>query len=149
MFDVGFSELMVISIVALIVIGPERLPKVARTAGHLLGRLQRYVNDVKSDISREMQLDELRKLQAEVQESARSLERSVVQEMRTVEQNASETLQSVTEAVTLPSLVADALPPPPSAQESLATPTVTVGAASDLVPGAAAPALKVGEALSR
>ena len=59
MFDVGFSELMVIAIVALIVIGPERLPKVARTAGHLLGRLQRYVSDVKADINREMQLDEL------------------------------------------------------------------------------------------
>ena len=50
MFDIGFSELMLIGIVALIVIGPERLPKVARTLGHLLGRAQRYVNDVKSDI---------------------------------------------------------------------------------------------------
>ena len=60
MFDIGFSELMVIGIVALLVLGPERLPKVARTTGHLLGRLQRYVADVKSDINREMQLDELR-----------------------------------------------------------------------------------------
>ncbi len=46
MFDIGFSELIVIAIVALVVIGPERLPRVARTAGHLLGRMQRYVNDV-------------------------------------------------------------------------------------------------------
>ena len=60
MFDIGFSELMVIAVVALIVIGPERLPKVARTLGHLFGRMQRYVNDVKADISREMELDELR-----------------------------------------------------------------------------------------
>ena len=52
---------MVIGIVALLVIGPEKLPKVARTLGHLLGRAQRYVNDVKSDINREMQLDELKK----------------------------------------------------------------------------------------
>ena len=52
---------------ALIVIGPERLPKTARTLGHLFGRLQRYVNDVKADINREMELDELRKLQREVQ----------------------------------------------------------------------------------
>jgi sec-independent protein translocase protein TatB len=74
MFDIGFSEMMVIAIVALVVIGPERLPKVARTAGHLLGRLQRYVNDVKSDINREMQLEELKKLQSEIQESARSVE---------------------------------------------------------------------------
>jgi sec-independent protein translocase protein TatB len=77
MFDIGFSEMMLIAIVALVVIGPERLPKVARTAGHLLGRLQRYVSDVKSDINREMQLEELRKLQSEIQESARSVEQSL------------------------------------------------------------------------
>jgi len=82
MFDVGFSELIVIAIVALVVIGPERLPKVARTVGHLLGRMQRYVNDVKADISREMQLDELKKLQAEVKDSARSFERSMSSEMQ-------------------------------------------------------------------
>jgi sec-independent protein translocase protein TatB len=80
MFDIGFSELLVIGIVALIVIGPERLPKVARTLGHLLGRAQRYVNDVKSDISREVQLDELKKLQSQVSDSARELESSVRQE---------------------------------------------------------------------
>ena len=83
MFDIGFSELMVIGIVALVVIGPERLPKVARTLGHLLGRAQRYVNDVKSDISREMQLDELKKLQAQVTDSARELEDSVRKEYQT------------------------------------------------------------------
>lgn len=80
MFDIGFSELMVIGIVALIVIGPEKLPKVARTLGHLLGRAQRYVNDVKSDINREMQLDELKKLQTQVTDSARSMEESVRKE---------------------------------------------------------------------
>ncbi|MDD2884586.1 MAG: Sec-independent protein translocase protein TatB [Dechloromonas sp.] len=80
MFDIGFSELIVIGVVALVVIGPERLPKVARTLGLLLGRAQRYVNDVKSDINREMQLDELKKLQAQVTDSARSLEDSVRQE---------------------------------------------------------------------
>ena len=83
MFDIGFSELLVIGVVALIVIGPEKLPKVARTLGHLLGRAQRYVNDVKSDINREIQLDELKKLQAEVTESARSLEDSVRNEYET------------------------------------------------------------------
>jgi sec-independent protein translocase protein TatB len=80
MFDIGFSELMVIGVVALIVIGPERLPKVARTLGHLLGRAQRYVNDVKSDINREIQLDELKKLQSQVTDSARAMEASVRQE---------------------------------------------------------------------
>jgi sec-independent protein translocase protein TatB len=77
MFDVGFSEIVVIAVVALIVIGPERLPKAARTLGHLFGRLQRYVNDVKADISREMELEELRKLQKEVQGAAQELKSSV------------------------------------------------------------------------
>lgn len=72
MFDIGFSELVVVGIVALIVIGPERLPKVARTAGHLLGRFQRYTASVKSDISREMQMDELRKAGQSFKESVES-----------------------------------------------------------------------------
>ena len=77
MFDIGFSEIVVIGVVALIVIGPERLPKAARTLGHLFGRLQRYVNDVKADISREMELEELRKLQKQVQGAAQELKSSV------------------------------------------------------------------------
>lgn len=77
MFDIGFSEIVVIAVVALIVIGPERLPKTARTLGHLFGRLQRYVNDVKSDISREMELEELRKLQQEMKSAASDLESSM------------------------------------------------------------------------
>jgi sec-independent protein translocase protein TatB len=85
MFDIGFSELMVIAVVALVVIGPERLPKVARTLGHLFGRMQRYVNDVKADINREMALDDLRKLQASMQDTMQSVEQSVNQEVRAVE----------------------------------------------------------------
>lgn len=77
MFDIGFSEIVVIGVVALVVIGPERLPKTARTLGLLFGRLQRYVSDVKADISREMELDELRKLQREMQGAARDLEKTV------------------------------------------------------------------------
>jgi sec-independent protein translocase protein TatB len=77
MFDIGFSEIVVIGVVALVVIGPERLPKTARTVGLLFGRLQRYVNDVKADISREMELDELRRLQREMQGAARELESTV------------------------------------------------------------------------
>jgi sec-independent protein translocase protein TatB len=76
-FDVGFSELMVIAVVALIVIGPERLPRVARTMGHLFGRLQRYVNDVKADISREIELEELRKFKTTFEDAARGVESSV------------------------------------------------------------------------
>ncbi|MEO1766644.1 Sec-independent protein translocase protein TatB [Thiobacter aerophilum] len=69
MFDIGFSELLVIGVVALIVLGPERLPKVARTAGHLLGRFQRYVSDVKAEIKREMHNEEIMKLSASLQEA--------------------------------------------------------------------------------
>ena len=86
MFDVGFSEILVIAVVALVVIGPERLPKVARTLGHLFGRMQRYVNDVKADITREMQLEELRKLQSEMEQTARSIETSVNREIRGAEE---------------------------------------------------------------
>ncbi len=85
MFDIGFSEIVVIAVVALIVIGPERLPKTARTLGHLFGRLQRYVNDVKADINREMELDELRKLQQEVQTAATEIETSITAAARDVE----------------------------------------------------------------
>jgi sec-independent protein translocase protein TatB len=77
MFDVGFSEIVVIAVVALIVIGPERLPKTARMLGHMLGRLQRYVNEVKADINREMELEELRKLKNEVKTAATEIEQSM------------------------------------------------------------------------
>ena len=80
MFDIAFSEVMVIAVIALIVIGPERLPRVARTLGHLFGRMQRYVNEVRSDIQREIELAELKKLKETVEESARSIEQSVSQE---------------------------------------------------------------------
>lgn len=77
MFDVSLTELMVIGVVALIVIGPERLPKVARTVGHLLGRAQRYVNDVKSDIQREIEIDELRKFKSEMEDAAQGVQQSL------------------------------------------------------------------------
>jgi sec-independent protein translocase protein TatB len=85
MFDIGFSELLVIGLVALIVIGPERLPRVARTLGHLAGRLQRYVADVKADINREVELDELRKMKDTVQQAATGIENSVQSELNKTE----------------------------------------------------------------
>lgn len=93
MFDIGFSELMVIAVVALIVIGPERLPKVARTAGLLSGRLRRYVGDVKADISREMQLEELKRMQQEVADRVMSAETSVKQEIHSVTQEVSSVVE--------------------------------------------------------
>jgi sec-independent protein translocase protein TatB len=81
MFDVGFSEMVVIAIVALIVIGPERLPAVARTVGTLLGRLRRYTNDVKAEVNRELQLEDVRKMQRELAEQARGLEQKAQNQM--------------------------------------------------------------------
>jgi sec-independent protein translocase protein TatB len=85
MFDIGFTELMVIALVALIVIGPERLPRVARTLGHLAGRLQRYVADVKADINREVELDELRSMRDSMQQAATGFESSVNSELQKTE----------------------------------------------------------------
>lgn len=92
MFDVGFSELVVIGVVALVVIGPERLPKVARTVGLLVGRLQRYVNDVKADINREMELDELRKIQTQFQDAAKEVESSITTQVSAAEQDLNQSI---------------------------------------------------------
>lgn len=85
MFDFSFPELIVILVVALVVIGPERLPKVARTLGHLYGRAQRYVNGVKADISRDMAVEEFRQLQETVQAEAQAVEQSVKNVAHTVD----------------------------------------------------------------
>jgi sec-independent protein translocase protein TatB len=81
MFDIGFSELLVIGLVALIVIGPQKLPRVARTVGHLLGRLQRYVSDVKADINREIELEELRKMRDSMEKAASDVQSTVDAEL--------------------------------------------------------------------
>jgi sec-independent protein translocase protein TatB len=77
MLDFSFGELAVIGAVALVVLGPERLPKVARTVGDWVGKAQRYVNQVKTDINREMELSELKKLQEEARNAAQTFQSSV------------------------------------------------------------------------
>ena len=77
MIDLGISKMMLIGAVALIVIGPEKLPRVARTVGTLLGKAQRYVADVKAEVNRSMELDELRKMKESVESAARDVEQSV------------------------------------------------------------------------
>jgi len=122
MFDIALSEVMIIAVVALIVIGPERLPRVARTLGHLFGRMQRYVNDVKADIQREVELDELRKLKQTVEESARSIENSVSQEFNAAkdEMRGLESLAQAHEtqaaAAATPEVSTAALPGSPSSE---------------------------------
>ena len=98
MFDIGFSEMMVIAVVALIVIGPERLPKVARTLGLLLGRLQRYVNDVKADVNRELELSELKKFKDQFQETAQSVEQTIRNETIQTEADIQSTAVAAVEA---------------------------------------------------
>lgn len=88
MFDVSFAELVVIGIVALIVIGPERLPAVARTVGYFLGRARRYVDQVKHDLHEEMELDDLRKLRNSMQETADTFENSVHDEINKIQEAA-------------------------------------------------------------
>lgn len=81
MFDVGFSEMLVIAVVALIVIGPERLPAVARTVGTLLGRLRGYASGIKEEVSNELRLEEVRKMQRQLAEQAVALEQKAGQEI--------------------------------------------------------------------
>lgn len=95
MFDIAFSEMLIIAVIALLVIGPEKLPKVAKTVGHLLGKAQRYVSDVKSEINREMEIDELRKLQAEMQTAARKVEGDVQTTLRDTEMDLNKSVKSI------------------------------------------------------
>ena len=85
MFEVGCSEMMVIAVVALVVIGPERLPRVARTLGFWFGRLQRYVNDVKADINREVELEDLRKFKSQFEDAASGVENEIRSEVAKTE----------------------------------------------------------------
>lgn len=77
MFDIGFTELILIGVVALVVVGPKRLPVATRTIGTLLGRAQRYVNDVKTDIQRQVDLEELRKVQQQMKDVGDTIQSGV------------------------------------------------------------------------
>jgi len=126
-FDIGFTELMVIGVVALVVIGPERLPGVARTVGHLAGRLQRYVADVKADISREMEFDELRKMRDSMQQAATEVETSVRSELGKTEQDLNKTVADAVEDKSI-------APEPPAVPAVPATPGAPEAAAAPEVP---------------
>jgi sec-independent protein translocase protein TatB len=81
MIDFGFDKIALIGAVALIVIGPEKLPRVARTVGHMLGKAQRYVADVKAEVNRSIELDELKKMKTEFEGAARDVEQTVQREV--------------------------------------------------------------------
>ena len=105
---------MVIAVVALIVIGPERLPRVARTLGHLFGRLQRYVNDVKADINREIELEELRKFKTTFEDAARGFETSVNSTVNSVQSEVTKTESEL-------NAIAQGAEPPASTQTEAGT----------------------------
>ncbi len=81
MIDFGFDKIALIGTVALIVIGPEKLPRVARTVGHFIGKAQRYVADVKAEVNRSIELEELQKMKSQFETAARDVEQSVNQEI--------------------------------------------------------------------
>jgi sec-independent protein translocase protein TatB len=82
MLDLGLTKMALIGVVALVVLGPERLPGVARTAGALFGRAQRYINDVKAEVAREMELDELKKMRTEFETAASNVENKIHDNLR-------------------------------------------------------------------
>jgi sec-independent protein translocase protein TatB len=126
MFDFSFAELVVIMVAALIVIGPERLPKVARTMGHLWGRAQRYVNGVKADIERDMAVDEFRQLQQKVQAEAGEMEKSFQEAAKTADQQVQEINEEVAKLSSTDdktqSSQSSQLPAPPVTDPSVTTP---------------------------
>ena len=100
MIDFGFDKIALIGAVALIVIGPERLPRVARTVGHLLGKAQRYVADVKAEVNRSIELEELKKMKSTFEDAARNVEQTVSTVQSDIQQTASEFDKSWQEATT-------------------------------------------------
>ncbi|HEY8709117.1 MAG TPA: Sec-independent protein translocase protein TatB [Burkholderiaceae bacterium] len=81
MIDFGFDKIALIGAVALIVIGPEKLPRVARTVGHLVGKAQRYVAEVKAEVNRSIELEELKKMKTEFEDAARNVHQTVADEL--------------------------------------------------------------------
>ena len=96
MLDLGLTKMALIGVVALVVLGPERLPRVARTAGALFGRAQRYINDVKAEVTREIELDELRRMKTEFEKAASNVETAVHDNLRKHESELNEAWNSGT-----------------------------------------------------
>jgi len=104
MIDFGFDKIALIGAVALIVIGPERLPRVARTVGHLIGKAQRYVADVKAEVNRSIELEELKKMKTSFEDAARNVEQTVSSVQSEIQQTTAEFDKSWSEAVSSASL---------------------------------------------
>jgi sec-independent protein translocase protein TatB len=118
MFDMGFTEMMLIGIVALVVIGPERLPGVARTAGKYVGRLKRFMTSVKADVEQELRADELRQILSQQQKELDSLKDTISEAGRDIERQAdvSEALAEPPTTTSAPEPVEPGDTTPPEAQ---------------------------------
>jgi sec-independent protein translocase protein TatB len=127
MFDFGFSKLLLIGVVALIVIGPERLPRVARTLGHLYGRLQRYVTQVKADIHREMEAAELGKVKSEFENAARAFQNEVETHARDAEREIREAEMAIERSLDIHAPPANEPVPPADAAGAPASPQLELG----------------------
>ena len=125
MFDIGFSEMIVCAVVALVVIGPERLPRVARTLGVLFGRLQRYVTQVKADINREMDMADLGKVKTEFESAARSFQEDIKSQATDVEREVRDAQTAIEAGPAEPTALA--APGPLEAQSPPTSPQLELG----------------------
>ena len=112
MLDFGFDKIALIGAVALIVIGPEKLPRVARTVGALLGKAQRYVADVKAEVNRSIELEELQKMKSQFQTAVQDVEQSVRQEVGSATQAFDQTWRDTTTESSYESTATLGFPPP-------------------------------------
>ena len=136
MFDMGFTELMLIGIVALVVIGPERLPGVARTAGKYVGRLKRFMTTVKADVEQELRADELRQILSDQQKELDSLKDSITEAGRGVEQEFGPDDVKITDAApemtaATPDVIQETPLPDPASEKSVAKVAAKKSAARD------------------
>ncbi len=115
MIDFGLDKLALIGAVALIVIGPEKLPRVARTVGHLLGKAQRYVADVKAEVNRSIELDELKKMKTQFEDAARDVENTVRNEVNQVSSSFEKDWSDATAGIGMEGSANTELQPPPPA----------------------------------
>jgi sec-independent protein translocase protein TatB len=102
MIDLGLTKIALIGAVALIVIGPEKLPAVARMAGTLFGRAQRYINSVKAEVNREMQMDELRKMQENIRDAAATVNKTLTDDLSEAEQSLTDAMSEASDAYSAP-----------------------------------------------
>jgi sec-independent protein translocase protein TatB len=127
MFDIGFSEMLVCAVVALVVIGPEKLPRVARTMGHLFGRLQRYVSQVKTDIHREMEAADLGKVKTEFESAARSFQAEVEAKANETEREVRDLQRDISDAAAVMEPVAPVEAAPPMEPLPAPSPQLELG----------------------